>query len=217
MARYRSIHQVQANIASIVRTQFWFKLLGTSAFIAVFFAFYIYLLKNAAFPVVVMPTTFIDSMVPFTPMALPVYISLWFYVSLPVMLLRSRAEIVRYGCWIGGMCAIALTIFYFFPNAVPPADIDWSSYPSVAFLKHVDAAGNACPSLHVATAVFSAMLLHHSMTKLGLSRLPVWLNVIWCAAIAYSTLATKQHVAIDMIAGAALGAGVAWCAIRRKP
>lgn len=208
---------MQSNIASIIRTQFWFKLLGTSAFIAVFFIFYIYLLRNAAYPVVTMPTTFLDALVPFTPLALPVYVSLWLYVSLPVMLLRSRVEIIRYGFWIGGMCAIALSIFYFFPNAVPPADIDWSSYPSVAFLKHVDATGNACPSLHVATAVFTAILLHHAMTKLGLGRLPIWLNIIWCIAIAYSTLATKQHVAIDLIAGAALGAFMAACSIARKP
>lgn len=208
---------MQSNISSIVRTQFWFKLLGTSAFIALFFLFYLYLLKHPAYPVVVMPLTFIDTIVPFSPMALPVYVSLWLYVSLPVMLLRSRVEIVRYGCWIGGMCAIALAVFYFFPNAVPPANIDWSSYPSVEFLKHVDAAGNACPSLHVATAVFTAILLHHSMTKLGVGRLAVWLNLFWCAAIAYSTLATKQHVVIDMIAGAALGAGVAWRAIPRRP
>jgi membrane-associated phospholipid phosphatase len=37
----------------------------------------------------------------------------------------------------------------------------------------------------------------------GLARSLSWL---WCLGILYSTLATKQHVAVDMVAGIALGA-----------
>ena len=64
------------------------------------------------------------------------------------------------------MCITALIIFYIWPTAVPVANIDWSHYPNVDFLKKVDASGNACPSLHVATAIFSAKLYSESERKL---------------------------------------------------
>ena len=140
------------SLASIALAHFWFKFLGTSGFMAVFFVFYLYLLKNTAYPVSIMPITALDRMVTFQPMALSIYASLWLYVSLPVMLMQTRRDIVRYGLWIGSLCVTALTIFYFFPTAVPPAEIDWAVYPGTAFLKGVDAAGNACPSWQVGTA-----------------------------------------------------------------
>jgi membrane-associated phospholipid phosphatase len=48
----------------------------------------------------------------------------------------------------------------------------------------------------------------------GLLRL---LNGAWCAAILYSTLATKQHVAVDLFAGAALGLAGAALPFRARP
>jgi len=163
-----------------------------------------------------MPITAVDRFVDFEPLALPAYLSLWLYVSLPPLLMQTRSEIIEYGVWIGSLCLVALAIFYFWPSAVPPANIDWSKYPSVGFLKGVDAAGNACPSLHVATAVFSAFWLHRHLPSVGLGRGSRLLNAFWCVAIIYSTMATKQHVAVDVAAGCALGSVVAWCFQKRK-
>ena len=189
---------------------FWLKSLGTMAFISVFFGAYFYLLKNPASPVTTMPITMADRFIGFEPLALPIYLSLWVYVSLPPMLMRTRRAIIEYGVWIGALCVFSLVIFYFFPNAVPPSNIDWAKYPSVAFLKDVDAAGNACPSLHVATAVFSGFWMHWLLPEVRLGRGARLMSGLWCIAIAYSTMATKQHVAVDVVAGGALGALFAW-------
>ncbi len=191
-------------------THFWFKWFGTTGFILTFFMAYFYLLKNPAFPVTIMPVTVVDRLVGFEPWALPFYLSLWVYVSLPPMLMLTRREIIEYGVWIGSMCMVALAIFYFWPSAVPPANIDWAKYPGVEFLKGVDAAGNAWPSLHVATAVFSAFWLHWRLSTVGLGRGSRLFSACWCVAIVYSTMATKQHVAVDVVAGVALGGMVAW-------
>lgn len=195
---------------STIMLHFWFKCFGTMIFMLVFFSFYIYLLKHPVFPVAIMPVTGVDRLIVFEPMALPFYLSLWTYVSLPPMLMRTRGEIVEYGVWIGVLCLVALFIFYFWPSAVPPANIDWAKYPGVDFLKGVDAAGNACPSLHVATAVFSAFWLHLRLPSAGFGRGWRLFSACWCMAIVYSTMATKQHMAIDVVAGCALGVVVAW-------
>lgn len=192
-------------LVRIVLTHFWFKMFGTMAYTFIFFVGYVYLLKHPSFDTFTVPVIWLDSVIAFNPAALPIYLSLWFYVSIPPMLMLTRRQVVTYGVRITGLCVAAFTFFYLWPNAVPPADIDWAKYPGVAFLKGVDAAGNACPSLHVATAVFSALWLHWRFKSLGLGGGVQWANALWCVAIAYSTLATKQHVAVDVVAGVALG------------
>ncbi|MBV8649757.1 phosphatase PAP2 family protein [Paludibacterium sp.] len=197
-------------VVGTVLTHFWFKMFGTMGFTLCFFAAYLFLLRHPASPVSLIPTTWPDAAIGFNPAALPIYLSLWFYVSLPPVLMLTRAAIIGYGARVAVPCLIGLAVFYFWPNAVPPADIDWARYPGVAFLKSVDMAGNACPSLHVATAVFSCVWLHWRLRFLRAGRWLLALNVVWCVAIAYSTMAVKQHVAIDVLAGTLLGLLAAW-------
>ena len=47
------------------------------------------------------------------------------------------------------------------------------------------------------------------LRHLGLGWMLQLLNIAWCVGIAYSTLATKQHVALDVFAGTALALGLA--------
>jgi membrane-associated phospholipid phosphatase len=203
-------HAQVPGLLTIVFSRFWFKAFGTTGFTFVFFAVYLYLLKHPAFAVRMVPEIAVDRIIAFEPAALPVYLSLWFYVSLPPVLMMTRNEIVSYGVRIGVLCLIALGIFYCVPNAVPPADIDWARYPGVAFLKQVDMAGNACPSLHVGTAVFSSVWLFWRIRLLRLGRVVQAVNILWCVAIAYSTLAIKQHVFVDVLAGTLLALIMAW-------
>ena len=197
---------------AIFLNDFWFKFFGTSAFMSVFFWAYLFLLKNPVFPVTTMPLTVVDRWIGFSPLALIPYLSLWIYCSLPVTLMPVRTRLLNFGVWIGLMCLFALGIFYRWPNAVPPAHIDWAQYPGVAFLKGVDAAGNACPSLHVAAAVYSSFWLYWLMRELRLGWRAQAVQVVWGVAIVYSTMATKQHVSLDVLAGIVLGAVFAWIA-----
>lgn len=197
-------------------THIYLKSIGTPLFIALFFGAYFYVLRNPAYPVTVMPVTFLDRLIPFQPPAFYVYASLWVYVSLPPALLALRRELYGYSAVMAAMCLTGLGIFYFWPTAVPPADIDWALHPDLEFLKNLDAAGNACPSLHVATVVFSGMWLHRLLRRFGA---PLWVLVInggWCAGIVYSTLAIRQHVAVDVLAGLALGVLAAGLSLRHR-
>lgn len=198
------------DIGAMIFTHFWFKMFGTMAYTLLFFVGYIYLLRYPSSPTTTIPTLWVDKAIIFEPAALPAYLSLWLYVSIPPMLMLTREQIVSFGARITLPCLFAFVIFFFWPNSVPPANIDWAQYPGVAFLKGVDAAGNACPSLHVATAVFTALWLHWRFKSLEFGPAPQIINITWCIAIAYSTLATKQHVALDVIAGTLLGLAGAW-------
>ncbi|MBH2009248.1 MAG: phosphatase PAP2 family protein [Xanthomonadaceae bacterium] len=202
--------------AEVIPRHFYVKSIGTTLFISLFFGAYFYLLKHPAHPITVMPRIWLDSLIGFEPMALPVYLSLWVYVSLPPALLATRQELYGYGMAMGLTCLAGLAIFYVWPTAAPAADIDWSRYPQMLFLKNMDASGNACPSLHVATAFFSAVWLHYLLRRLGSPWWPLLINGAWCGAIVYSTLATRQHVAVDIEAGLLLGGLAAWLSLRHR-
>lgn len=188
-----------------MKSDFFLKVSGTTLFMWIFFAGYFYLLKNPVFPVTKMPLTLLDTAVGFKPSTLFLYVSLWLYVTLPPALQTTRRELIYYGFAVGGLCVAGLCCFLIWPTAVPSANIDWEQNYGFSILKGVDAAGNACPSLHVATAVFSAVWLNRQLLEVGAPRIARVFNWLWCLGIAYSTLATKQHVAVDMVAGAILG------------
>lgn len=193
------------------------KVVGTAAFMWVFFIGYFHLLRHPVYPVTEMPLLALDRMIGFQPWALAVYVSLWFYVGIPPGLLLSVRQLVAYASWIGALCVSGLACFYFWPNAVPPQTRDLGQYPGFGVLQGIDAAGNACPSLHVATAVFSAIWLDHLLREMRTGPLGRAANWCWVVLIAYSTLAIKQHVTLDVIAGALLGAAFALPSLRWRP
>lgn len=198
-----------------MRTYPLLKGLGTTAFMTGFFWLYFHLLHNPAYPVVSMPLTAVDYWIGFAPASLGLYLSLWVYVSLPTAMLQTIPDLLRHGCYVGGVCVTGLLLFYFWPTAVPGHDPQWAG-SGIALLQQVDAAGNACPSLHVATAVFSAAWLRVILSEVGA---PQWLraiNWLWCAGIVYSALAIRQHVFLDALAGALLGAAFAWLSLRQR-
>ncbi len=184
----------------------WFvKAAGTALFMSLFFYSYFSLLRNPVFPVTTMPTTWVDDAVTFWPPAFYLYASLWVYTSLVPALQPSLIRLMAYGCGIGSVCLTGLVVFLFFPTAVAFNSADWFNDPALALLRQLDLAGNACPSLHVATAVFTGLCMQRILREL---RCPVWLqagNWLWCILIVYSTMAIKQHVMWDVVAGTLLG------------
>jgi membrane-associated phospholipid phosphatase len=182
------------------------KVTGTILSMPVFFVVYFWLLNHPLFPVTTIPRTAVDRLIGFCPETLPLYVSLWVYVVLPPMFLKNRRELGSYGVAVIGLSVIAFVFFLFWPTALPKFELDWSQHPSVSFLKTVDASGNACPSLHVAFAVFTAIWLERLLREMGAGRLVRALNWLWCLGILYSTIAIRQHVALDVLAGAVLGA-----------
>ncbi len=181
------------------------KAVGITAFITVFFVAYFRLLNFPAHPVTVVPRTPLDDLIPFMPWLLAVYVSLWVYVSLPPVLQPDKKSLYAFGWEAGGVALAGLGIFYFWPTTLEAPAIAWEEHPGFEFLKTIDASGNACPSLHVAFAVFTAMRLNDTLREVGARPGLRAANWLWGAAIACSTLAIKQHVVIDVLAGALLG------------
>ncbi len=197
-----------------LRTRTLAKMLATMLGIGAFFIAYFWVLRHPFSPPVLMPVMALDRLVGFEPAFLPLYFSLWFYVSIAPALLASGRELAGYGAATGAISVIGFGVFMRWPTAAPPFAPTGPVPDGMQFLKDVDLAANACPSLHVAFAVFTALWLARILREMRTGALLHGLNVLWCAGILYSTLATRQHVLLDVLAGALLGAAVAWVHMR---
>lgn len=199
------------------RRHFLLKFVGTTAYVWLFFIGYFHLLNYPVHPVAMMPLTPLDHWIPFVPQALFAYLTLWVYVGIAPGLQLTFWDLVVYGLWVGALLIAGLALFYFWPTQVPPLTIDVSGYPGFKTLQGVDRAGNACPSMHVAIAIFTAIRTEQVLREVAA---PAWLrgiNIAWFLAIALSTLAIRQHVVLDALAGAALGIAFAWPSLRWRP
>lgn len=199
----------------------WLKTGGLCLFMWAFFSAYFQLLRHPAYPVTPMPLTPLDAWIGFQPAAVWPYLSLWFYVGIAPGLLPTLRALLAYGAWASALCLSGLACFYFWPTAVPPQahalDPALVQHPGMALLRGVDAAGNACPSLHVAGAIFSAAWIDHVLRGVQAPAWPRVLNIAWFLVIAWSTVAVRQHVVLDVLAGALLGALFGALSLRLGP
>jgi membrane-associated phospholipid phosphatase len=192
------------------------KAFGTMSFMVVFFWGYFAVLHNPLTPPFVMPVTWLDTWIGFSPSAFPAYVSLWVYVSLAPALLGNLRSLLGFGLWIGWLCMFCLAIFWLFPTSIPPFPIDLKAYPEFAIIKGLDASSNAFPSLHVATAVFSAFWLNRLFGQINAPTSLQWLSALQCSVIIWSTIATRQHVVLDAIGGVVVGAVFAALSLRQN-
>jgi membrane-associated phospholipid phosphatase len=209
----------QRQLSGRLRTLWLFKMLTTTGGIAVFFYAYFLVMRHPLSSVSVMPLTAIDELVGFWPPSFFLYATLWAYIALGTALARDFRELAAFGAASLAMIVVGLGVFMLAPTRIPDFAIDWTQYPSLAFLKKVDVSGNACPSLHAAFAVFTAVVVHRQLTAVRAGRALLVLNLLWCLGILYSTIATRQHVALDVIAGIVLAgaASIVYAGASRMP
>lgn len=192
----------------------WLKATGTTVSMVLFFQAYFFLLHQPARAVFTMPSTAIDQAIAFSAPWVLVYFSLWVYVSLPGALQCNGRNLFWHAMGFFALCLTGLLFYYFFPTTLEQPTLDWSAMPVGKVLQTWDQAGNVFPSMHVASALFACLWLRHELRRI---QAPQWLhaaNMLWCGAIVYSTLAIKQHVVLDVVAGLALGAAAGWASMR---
>ncbi|MDQ0084434.1 PAP2 superfamily protein [Variovorax sp. YR752] len=191
------------------------KMIGTTVGISGFFVVYFWVMHNPPSEPMVMPLTRLDHWVGVSDDAMVLYGSLWFYISLAPAFAKDKAELWACARDAAIMAAVGLVVFWLFPTTVPVFAVDWAQYPALQFLKATDVGGNAFPSLHVAFAVLTAVLLERQLRSV---QAPTWLrvlNLLWAFGIVYSTLATRQHVLLDVLGGTLLAAAVSWAGTTR--
>lgn len=165
----------------------------------------------ALFPERTVPAVPLDRLVGFDPRWTGVYLSVCLLVPLFPLLATRREDVQRFGRGLVALCLPAFAFFLFFPVR-GPRPVEMPANDAYAWLVSVDGATNAFPSLHVGLTVFG-LLYGFRILGDGASparrRLLAALCLAWGLGIAWSTLATRQHWTVDVLAALPL-AGFAY-------
>jgi membrane-associated phospholipid phosphatase len=150
--------------------------------------------------------------------AIPInFHSLWFYYTFYLLLgvvglSIERPVYLRYLYVIGWTTMVAHMIFLLIPNGLTRIEIHLPDAPVYYhWLANCDAPRNAFPSLHVALSVVAGIAACSSARFNLAARTGV---ILWILGIIWSTIALRQHVIIDGIAGAFI-ASIVWLIVGR--
>jgi membrane-associated phospholipid phosphatase len=153
-------------------------------------------------------------------LAIPVnFHSLWFYLSFYGLLTwigigvdeRNFQRYIRSICWTA---LLSHLVFLFIPNGVTREAIDADSAPLIyQWLILADEPRNAFPSLHASLSVLAGLAAIASPAFRPIQRIAAW---IWITGILWSTIALRQHYAVDLISGGGLAAIIWWLVGRKR-
>jgi membrane-associated phospholipid phosphatase len=195
----------------------WRLKLGMTILVGVmFWSLYLFLSRHAFFSIHKLPITPLDTLAGFQPRPWAlVYESNFLLVGIIPWLIASRDCLRRYVVGFALLSGTCFLIFALFPVAAPrPADLGGNHF--LIFITRVDGPLNAFPSLHAGTLVY-ALALARRLFGGRLGPVVAGMLLIWAGLILFATLATKQHYALDLLAGGMLGWAADWFVWRNAP
>jgi membrane-associated phospholipid phosphatase len=158
------------------------------------------------------PEVALDRALPLQPAWALVYGSLYaFLILLPVFVVRQQEQIRRTVLAYLMIWITAYVCFFIYPTQAPrPAEVAGQGFVAwgLRFLYSADPPYNCFPSLHVAHSFVSALACSRVHRGVGI------VGAICASLVGLSTLFTKQHYVLDVLAGILL-AGFAYAAFLR--
>jgi len=164
---------------------------------------YIAIAKAVAGRRVHIPAVSLDRLLPLMPTWGLVYGALYLVlIALPIFIVREDLHIRRLFLAYVAVWLTAYACFLLYPTAAPrPPKIDEGGFVAwgLQFLYSADPPYNCFPSLHVAHSVVSALVCYRVHRRVGV------MAILCASLVAVSTLFTKQHYVLDVVAGVLLG------------
>src|SRR3954471_8652535 len=158
------------------------------------------------------PEVALDRVLPLQPAWALVYGSLYlFLILLPVFVVRQQEQVRRTVLAYLMIWITAYVCFFVYPTqASRPAEVAGQGFVSwgLRFLYSADPPYNCFPSLHVAHSFVSALACSRVHRGVGIG------GAVCASLVGLSTLFTKQHYVLDVLAGILL-AGVAYAVFLR--
>ena len=214
----RSPSRIAARLATEARVKGWLGVALTLLFCVPYFA----LQQLGLFEARRFELSALDRAIGFDPRWVWAYQSVYLLLSFVPWLSTSRDDLRRYARGFVLLAAVSFACFLFYPVDGPrPADAPRSGM--FGLLLAYDGTRNSIPSLHVGLATYTLLFGIRSIgPDLPAASRRLWtaIGTAWLAAIAYATLATKQHYAIDLppgILGGWLAHAWAWRSAGEPP
>ncbi len=176
------------------------------------FAGYLLLQRVSIRPVLWLEPSPLEKWITASNSAPAVYLYLSFYLLILIPgLLPSDRQFRRFLIALTLTGFVSLMVFLLVPSGVlRPQEFRTGASQVYLSLIDVDLPRNAFPSLHVSVTTLAA-IVGGIVLRSWLARLLFW---SWAAGVIWSTMATRQHVLLDVVTGALL-ACISWIVAAR--
>lgn len=158
-----------------------------------------------------LPFTWVDSVMPFWPWTVWIYVTEYIIFFVAYFRLRDSLNTTKYFYSYLFILLFSVVVFIFYPVTFPRHDFGLEGHPDNfskwglnVLRNHMDTPANCLPSLHVSSCYISSICFWSENRRLCL-----WM-LAWSTLVAISTLTTKQHYLVDIIAALILTAAAYW-------
>lgn len=152
----------------------------------------------------------VDSLIPFSPSAVWLYLSFFLLVPLGYLLTpRSRLRWLTRAMQLSALGAGLVYLIWPTTMQYPPFTDEGISSWLLGWLVFVDSSQNCFPSLHAALTLLTVWAI-----TVGRRRWIAVASLVWAFAIVFSILQLRRHLFIDLVGGALLALGCGWLAAR---
>ena len=177
--------------------------------------FYIFIAGPHAGRTLHVPAIALDSAIPLVPAWSLIYGALYaFLIALPVFVVREETHLRRTVRAYLAVWITAYALFLAYPTVAPrPATVPGTGFGAwgLRLLYGMDPPYNCFPSLHVAHSFVSALAC------VGVHRGVGFAALVAASMVALSTLFTKQHYVLDVVAGVVMAFAAHAVFIRARP
>ena len=150
--------------------------------------------------------TFLDDEIPFVPNMAMFYFSGFLLGNMAYILLGSTEYFPHIATGYGLQFVVSISVYAIYPCHIERRE----NFRPNSFLGHllakyqrISKPFNAFPSMHTSYCLFSALAVWGCVSHTtGL------VLIVWSVMVALSTLLTKQHYVVDVLAGAILATGL---------
>lgn len=152
---------------------------------------------------------FLDKFIPFLPIFVLFYITMYIFVMLPYFLIKEKKYFKRVALAYVGILIISFFFYLFFPVKVDrPLTMGTNFWEEIVrWIRSIDPGYNCFPSLHVATPLLTSLSCFHYNQK-------YWWPLPWAFLIIISTVLIKQHYILDVLAGILVGLMGYWWLVK---
>jgi membrane-associated phospholipid phosphatase len=159
---------------------------------------------------ILLPGSAIDRRIPFLSSTIWIYHTQFLFLLTSVWMIKQTTIISRTLYAMAAASLISFAIFFVYPTTLPRAEVTAGMLARQAFalLYSIDLPTNCLPSLHVALAWIAALGIGAEKRRAR------WIALLWAMLISISTLTTRQHYLIDVLAGLSVAA-LCWLLVKR--
>jgi membrane-associated phospholipid phosphatase len=164
---------------------------------------YFILQRFSLFPIITLKPGPLDRLIPFNDDTIWLYFSFYLLIPIAPLLMVNGPQLRRYAVGIGLIGLVSHLVFLLYPTAIVRPSVEGANWV-YRLMVTIDRPLNAWPSLHASVAIFSVLSCEQPLGQNRRNWLWRGLLWLWVLAILYATLATKQHVLIDLVGGGLL-------------